>query len=142
MKRLETLLNRLNHWTCPILLLEPKTNIMSSIRNRVQLIGNLGADPEIKEMESGRKMAKFSVATNEIYRNQAGDLVTETQWHRLVAWGRTAEIAEEYLKKGSEVAVDGKIQTRSYETDEGEQRYTTEIVINELVMTGPKKKAG
>ncbi|MCE2495046.1 MAG: single-stranded DNA-binding protein [Flavobacteriales bacterium] len=115
---------------------------MSSIRNRVQLIGNLGADPEIKEMESGRKMAKFSVATNEIYRNQAGDLVTETQWHRLIAWGRTAEIAEEYLKKGSEVAVDGKIQTRSYETEEGEQRYATEIVINELVMTGPKKKAG
>lgn len=93
-------------------------------------------------MESGRKMAKFSIATNEIYRNQAGDLVTETQWHRLISWGRTAEIAEEYLKKGSEVAVDGKIQTRSYEGENGEQRYTTEIVVNELIMTGTKKKAG
>ncbi len=115
---------------------------MSSIRNRVQLIGKLGADPEIKEMDSGRKLAKFSVATNESYRNQAGDLVTETQWHRLIAWGRTAEIAEEYLKKGREVAVDGKIQTRSYENSEGEQRYTTEILVNELIMTGTRKKAG
>ncbi len=115
---------------------------MSSIRNRIQLIGNLGADPEIKEMESGRKLAKFSVATNEIYRNQEGDLVTETQWHRLIAWGRTAEVAEEFLKKGSEVAVDGKIQTRSYTDSEGEQKYLTEVVVNELLMTGSKKKAG
>lgn len=117
-------------------------NNMSSIRNRIQLIGNLGADPEIKEMESGRKLAKFSVATNEIYRNQEGDLVTETQWHRLIAWGRTAEVAEEFLKKGSEVAVDGKIQTRSYTDSEGEQKYLTEVVVNELLMTGSKKKAG
>lgn len=115
---------------------------MSSIRNRIQLIGNLGADPEIKAMESGRKLAKFSVATNEIYRNQEGDLVTETQWHRLIAWGRTAEVAEEFLKKGSEVAVDGKIQTRSYTDSEGEQKYLTEVVVNELLMTGSKKKAG
>ncbi|QTN40032.1 single-stranded DNA-binding protein [Cryomorphaceae bacterium] len=115
---------------------------MSSIRNRIQLIGNLGADPEIKEMESGRKLAKFSVATNEIYRNQEGDLVTETQWHRLIAWGRTAELAEEFLKKGSEVAVDGKIQTRSYTDSEGEQKFLTEVVVNELLMTGAKKKAG
>lgn len=117
-------------------------NNMSSIRNRIQLIGNLGADPEIKAMESGRKLAKFSVATNEIYRNQEGDLVTETQWHRLIAWGRTAEVAEEFLKKGSEVAVDGKIQTRSYTDSEGEQKYLTEVVVNELLMTGSKKKAG
>lgn len=117
-------------------------NNMSSIRNRIQLIGNLGADPEIKAMEGGRKLAKFSVATNEIYRNQEGDLVTETQWHRLIAWGRTAEVAEEFLKKGSEVAVDGKIQTRSYTDSEGEQKYLTEVVVNELLMTGSKKKAG
>jgi single-strand DNA-binding protein len=113
---------------------------MSTIRNRVLLIGNLGGDPEIKSLESGRKLAKFSVATNETFRNQAGDLITETQWHRLIAWGRTAEIAEQYLNKGNEVAIDGKIQTRNYEDANGETRYTTEIVVNELVLTGSKKK--
>lgn len=113
---------------------------MSSIRNRVLLIGNLGQDPEIKELDSGRKMAKFSIATNEVFRNQAGDLITETQWHRLIAWGRTAEVAEQYLTKGSEIAIDGKIQTRNYEDASGEKRYTTEVVVSELMMTGPKKK--
>ena len=117
-----------------------KTRIMSSIRNRVLLIGNLGQDPEIKELDSGRKMAKFSIATNEVFRNQAGDLITETQWHRLIAWGRTAEVAEQYLTKGSEIAIDGKIQTRNYEDASGEKRYTTEVVVSELMMTGPKKK--
>lgn len=119
---------------------ELKTRIMSSIRNRVLLIGNLGQDPEIKELDSGRKMAKFSIATNEVFRNQAGDLITETQWHRLIAWGRTAEVAEQYLSKGSEIAIDGKIQTRNYEDASGEKRYTTEVVVSELMMTGPKKK--
>lgn len=109
---------------------------MNALRNKVQLIGNLGNDPEIINMEGGAKLAKFSIATNETYKNGKGEKVTDTQWHNVVAWGKTAEIAENYLNKGKEVAIEGKLTTRSYETKEGEKRYITEIRCNELLMLG------
>lgn len=113
-----------------------KITIMNALRNKVQLIGNLGQDPEIVTLESGSKLAKFSVATNEIYRNSKGEKITDTQWHNVVAWGKTAEIVESYLTKGNEVAVEGKLIHRTYETKEGEKRYVTEIKCNELLMLG------
>ena len=109
---------------------------MNTLRNKVQLIGNLGQDPEIVNLDNGGKLAKFSVATNEIYKNNKGEKVTDTQWHNVVAWGKTAEIVENYLAKGNEVAVEGKLIHRSYENKEGEKRYITEIKCNELVMLG------
>ena len=111
---------------------------MSTLRNKVQLIGNLGNDPEIITMDSGKKLAKFSIATNESYKNQQGERVTDTQWHNVVAWGKTAEIIEEYVTKGKEVAVEGKLTTRSYDDKEGNKRYMTEVVCNELLMLGSK----
>jgi len=113
---------------------------MSTLRNKVQLIGNLGNNPEIVNLESGKKIAKFSIATNESYKNAAGEKVTDTQWHNVVAWNKTAEIIEKYLVKGSEVAIDGKLTSRSYETKEGEKKYITEIVCNELLMLGNKQQ--
>ena len=109
---------------------------MNTLRNKVQLIGNLGNDPEIINLESGKTLAKFSVATNESYRNNKGEKITDTQWHNVVAWGNTAKIAENYLTKGKEVAIGGKLTNRSYETKEGEKRYITEVVCNELMMLG------
>jgi|TARA_R110002072_G_scaffold254433_4_gene413320 single-strand DNA-binding protein len=111
---------------------------MSTLRNKVQLIGNLGNDPEIITLDSGKKLAKLSIATNESYKNAQGEKVTDTQWHNVVAWNKTAEIVEKYLQKGSEVAIEGKLTTRSYETKEGEKRYITEVVCNELLMLGGK----
>ena len=109
---------------------------MSTLRNKVQLIGNLGNAPEIITLESGKKLAKFSLATNENYKNAKGEKVTDTQWHNIVAWNKTAEIIEKYLEKGNEVAIEGKLTYRSYETKEGDKRYVTEIVCNELLMLG------
>ena len=109
---------------------------MSSIRNSVRLIGNLGQDPEIRNLEGDKKLAKFSIATKEIYKNDAGEKVTETQWHNLSAWGNTATIAEKYLKKGKEVAIEGKLVTRSYTDKEGIKKYATEILVNEIALLG------
>ncbi|MCL5246683.1 single-stranded DNA-binding protein [Cellulophaga sp. 20_2_10] len=109
---------------------------MNALRNRVQLIGNLGNDPEIMNLDGGKKLARFSVATNETYKNAAGEKVTDTQWHNVVAWGKTAEIVENYLTKGKEIALEGKLVNRSYETKEGEKKYTTEINCNEILMLG------
>ena len=109
---------------------------MNTLRNKVQLIGNLGNDPEIINLESGKTLAKFSVATNESYKNASGEKVTDTQWHNVVAWGKTAQIIEKYVTKGKEVAIEGKLTSRSYETKEGEKRYVTEVVCNELLMLG------
>ena len=111
---------------------------MSTLKNKVQLIGNLGQDPEIINLESGRKLAKFSIATNETYKNQKGEKVTDTQWHNIVAWGKTAEIIENYLTKGKEVAIEGKLTSKSYDDKEGNKKYITEVVCNELVMLGSK----
>tara|TARA_R110001592_G_scaffold302168_1_gene574042 strand:+ start:2437 stop:2775 length:339 start_codon:yes stop_codon:yes gene_type:complete len=112
---------------------------MSTLRNKVQLIGNLGTNPEIITLESGKKLAKFSLATNESYKNAQGEKVIDTQWHNIVVWNKTAEIVEKYLVKGNEVAIEGKLTTRSYETKEGEKRYITEVVCNELLMLGNKQ---
>ncbi|MEZ4857503.1 MAG: single-stranded DNA-binding protein [Flavobacteriaceae bacterium] len=109
---------------------------MSTLRNKVQLIGNLGNDPEIVTLESGKKLAKFSIATNESYKNNKGERVTDTQWHNVVAWGKTAEIVESFVTKGKEIAIEGKLTTRSWEDKEGQKRYTTEVVCNELLMLG------
>jgi single-strand DNA-binding protein len=111
---------------------------MNTLRNKVQLIGNLGNDPEIINLESGKTLAKFSIATNESYTNNKGEKVTDTQWHNIVAWGKTAQIIEKYVTKGKEVAIEGKLTSRSYETKEGEKRYITEVVCNELMMLGNK----
>lgn len=112
---------------------------MNSLRNRVQLIGNLGMDPEVKVLESGKKLVKFSLATNENFKNGKGEPVTETQWHNLVAWDGTASIAERYLKKGSQIAVDGKLSHRIYNDANGNKKYFTEIIVNEIVMLNSNK---
>lgn len=111
---------------------------MNTLRNKVQLIGNLGNDPEIITLESGKKLAKFSIATNNSYKNLAGEKITETQWHQIVAWNKTAEIIEKYVQKGKEIMIEGKLTTRSYENKEGEKKYITEVVCNELLMLGGK----
>ncbi|MES2394722.1 MAG: single-stranded DNA-binding protein [Bacteroidota bacterium] len=112
---------------------------MNALRNKVQLIGNLGMAPEIKTLESGRKLAKMSIATNESYKNAKGELVKETQWHNLIAWGKTADIIEKYLKKGSEVAIDGKLINSNYTDKDGVKRYVTEIQVNEVLLIGGNK---
>lgn len=111
---------------------------MSTLRNKVQLIGNVGNEPEITNLESGKKVAKFSIATNESYKDSNGEKVTNTQWHNIVAWGKIAEIVEKYVGKGKEVALEGKLTSRSYETKEGEKRYVTEVVIDEILLLGIK----
>ncbi|KAF2080496.1 single-stranded DNA-binding protein [Flavobacterium sharifuzzamanii] len=107
---------------------------MSAIRNKVQLIGNVGNDPEIKTLESGRKLAHLTIATNEIYRNDKGEKVEQTEWHRIIAWGKTAEIIEKFVVKGKEIAVEGKLTHRSYDDKNGEKRYITEVVVNEILL--------
>ena len=114
---------------------------MYALKNKVQLIGHLGANPEIKTLDGGKKLARFNVATGETYRNAKGDKVTDTQWHTLVAWGKVAEIAEKYLKKGSEVAVEGKLINRTYNDKDGNKKYITEVQVNEVLMLGEKAKA-
>ena len=109
---------------------------MSTLRNTVQLIGHVGNDPEIVNLESGKKLAKFSIATNESYKNAKGEKITDTQWHNIIAWGKTAELIENYVPKGKEVGVEGKLTTRSYEDKEGNKRYITEVVCNELLLLG------
>jgi single-strand DNA-binding protein len=112
---------------------------MNALRNKVQLIGNLGMDPEVKSLDGGKKLAKMSIATNEIYKNANGEKVTETQWHNLIAWGKTAEIVEKFLKKGSEIAIEGKLLNRNYTDKEGIKRYVTEIEVSEVLMLDSKK---
>lgn len=109
---------------------------MSAIRNKVQLIGNTGNDPEIINLESGRKLAKFTIATNESYKNEKGERITDTQWHNVVAWGKTAEVIEKFVAKGKEIAIEGKLSHRSYEDKNGEKKYFTEVIANELLLLG------
>ncbi len=112
---------------------------MANLRNSVQLIGRMGKDPEVKTFDTGKKLATFSIATNSTYRNQKGDKVEETQWHNLVLWDNLADIAAQYLKKGSEIAIEGKLVHRTYETSAGEKRNITEISVNDMVMLGGSK---
>ena len=109
---------------------------MYALKNKVQLIGNLGNAPEVRNTESGKKLVRFSVATNEQYKNAKGERVTETQWHNLIAWGKVADIAEKFLVKGTEVAIEGKLVNRNYMDKEGNKKYITEIQVNELLMLG------
>ncbi|MDO6674353.1 MULTISPECIES: single-stranded DNA-binding protein [unclassified Tenacibaculum] len=111
---------------------------MNALKNRVQLIGNLGNTPEIITLESGKKLAKFAIATNETYKNAQGEKITDTQWHNVVAWNKTAEIIEKYLEKGKEVMIEGRLTSRSFEDKEDNKRYITEVVCNELLMLGNK----
>ena len=114
---------------------------MNALKNKVQLIGNLGKAPEVKNTESGKKLAKFSVATNETYKNAKGEKVTDTQWHNVIAWGATAEFAEKYLDKGTEVVIEGKLMNNTYTDKDGVKRYSTEIQVNELLLLGSKNSA-
>ena len=109
---------------------------MNTLRNKVQLIGHVGNAPEIVTMESGKKLAKFSIATNETYKNNKGEKITDTQWHNIVAWGKTAELIENYVPKGKEIGVEGKLTSRSYEDKDGIKRYITEVVCNEVLLLG------
>ena len=108
------------------------------IKNNVRLIGYVGADPEIKNLDGDKKLSKFSIATSESYVNEEGHKVTETNWHNVVAWGKQAGIVEKYLKKGSEVAIEGKLLTRSYTDKDGNKKFVTEILCNELLLLGKK----
>lgn len=114
---------------------------MNALKNRVQLIGNLGAAPEVKTITNGRKMARFSMATNESYLDSKGEKKEETQWHLVVAWGKVAEIAEKFLDKGSEVAIEGKLVNRSYTDKDGAKKYITEVELNELLLLGGRASA-
>ncbi len=111
---------------------------MYNLKNSVQLIGRLGAKPEIKTFDNGKKLANINLATNEAYKNQKGEKVEETQWHRLTAWGKIAEIAEKYTDKGMEIAISGKLVYNSYEDKQGEKKYKTEIHVIELLLLGSK----
>lgn len=111
---------------------------MSTIKNHVQLIGNVGQEPTITNLESGKKVVRFSLATNEYYKNKKGEKVQSTDWHTVVAWGKTAEIIENYAGKGKEIGIVGKLKSRSYEDKEGNTRYVTEVEANEVLLLGPK----
>ncbi len=111
---------------------------MYALRNKVQLIGNLGNPPDIRITETGKKMAQFNIATSEVYRNSKGERVKETQWHRVVAWGKVAEIVEKYVDKGREIALEGRLVTRSYTDKDGTKKYITEVLVNELLLLGAK----
>ena len=111
---------------------------MSTLKNKVQLIGNVGQDPEITVLDSGKKVVRFSLATNEYYKNTNGEKVQNTNWHNMVAWSKTAEIIEKYANKGKEIAIEGKLVSRSYENEQGEKRYITEIVIGDILLLGSK----
>lgn len=104
--------------------------------NKAILIGNLGKDPETRTIESGRKVANFPLATTETYKDRNGDRVEQTEWHNVVFWGPIADVIEKYLKKGSQIYVEGKIRTRSYEDKEGNKKYITEILGDKMTMLG------
>jgi single-strand DNA-binding protein len=126
-------------WT---LIVHPGEEIIMAGVNKVILIGNLGADPEVKFLSNGTTVANFRMATSENRLNKAGEKTTITEWHRIVAFGRLAEICKEYLNKGKQVYVEGKIRTRSWEDKDGNKRFTTEIVANQMQMLGPSGGSG
>ena len=114
---------------------------MNTLKNSVQLIGNLGKDIELKEVANGSKMAKLTIATNDYYKNNKGETIKETQWHNLVAWGRNAELMAQILEKGNEVAIQGKLVHRMYEDKEGNVKYTSEVKVNEFIKITKSEKA-
>ena len=110
-----------------------KTRIMNMLRNQVQLIGRIGSETELKTLDSGSSLLNLSIATNEFYKDKEGVKQEKTEWHRVVAWGKTAEIMNNLIGKGDEIAIEGKLIHRSYEKD-GETRYSTEVVVNEFLL--------
>ncbi len=114
---------------------------MASV-NKVILLGNLGSDPEVRYTPSGKAVANFSLATSEKYTNKDGEKEEKTEWHRIVAWGRLGEICGEYLSKGSQIYIEGRLQTRTWEDRDGNKRYTTEIVAHTMQMLGGARKGG
>jgi single-strand DNA-binding protein len=112
---------------------------MNTLRNSVRLVGNLGTDPEVRSFDNDRKLAKMALATNETYKNDKSERITDTQWHNLVLWGVQAKLAGELLKKGDEIAIEGRLSSRSYVDKDGNKKYATEIVVNEFLKVGLKK---
>jgi single-strand DNA-binding protein len=111
---------------------------MNTLRNSVRLVGHLGMDPEVKSFGNNKQLARLSLATNESYKNDKGEKVTETQWHNLTVWGAQAKFAEDFLKKGDEIAIEGRIANRNYTDKEGIKRYSTEILVNEFLKLSSK----
>jgi len=110
--------------------------------NKVMLIGRLGRDPELRYTQNGQAVANFTLATSERWTNKSGERGERTEWHRIVVWGRLAEICGEYLSKGRQIFIEGRLQTREWEDREGKKRYTTEIVANEMQMLGSRSESG
>ena len=109
---------------------------MNAMKNKVQLIGHVGQEPEIKNLDGGKKVANITLATNEVYYRDNGDKVEQTEWHKVVAWGTTADIIEKYVTKGLQIGIEGKLTHRSYDDKNGEKRYVTEVIANEVLLLG------
>jgi single-strand DNA-binding protein len=109
---------------------------MNALRNKVQLIGHVGQEPEIKTFDGGKKVANITIATNDYYINDKGDKVEQTEWHRVTAWGKVADIIEKYVTKGKEICIEGKLTHRSYDDKDGTKRYITEVVVNDILLLG------
>lgn len=113
---------------------------MNTLTNNVSLIGNLGKDPEIKKFGTDNQLVRFSIATNESYKNKDGDWVENTMWHNVIAWGKLAERCEKTLQKGSKIVMQGRLTQDSYETDKGEKRYVTQITMRDFLMMNRKSE--
>jgi single-strand DNA-binding protein len=109
---------------------------MNAMKNKVQLIGNVGNEPEVKTFGEGKKVANITIATNDYYINDKGDKVEQTEWHRVTAWGKVADIIEKYVTKGKEICIEGKLTHRSYDDKDGNKRYITEVVANDILLLG------
>jgi len=109
---------------------------MNAMKNKVQLIGNVGNEPEVKTFGEGKKVANITIATNDYYINDKGDKVEQTEWHRVPAWGKVADIIEKYVTKGKEICIEGKLTHRSYDDKDGNKRYITEVVANDILLLG------
>jgi single-strand DNA-binding protein len=109
---------------------------MNAMKNKVQLIGNVGNEPEVKTFGEGKKVANITIATNDFYINDKGEKVEQTEWHRVTAWGKVADIIEKYVTKGKEIAIEGKLTHRSYDDKDGNKRYITEVVASDVLLLG------
>jgi single-strand DNA-binding protein len=112
---------------------------MNTLRNSVRLVGNLGTDPEVKSFDNNKQLAQLALATSESYKNDKGEKVTETQWHNLIIWGAQAKLAGDLLKKGDEVAIEGKLTNRNYVDKDGIKRYFCEVVVNDFIKINAKR---
>jgi single-strand DNA-binding protein len=109
---------------------------MNAMKNKVQLIGHVGQEPEVKTFGEGKKVVNITLATNDFYINDKGEKVEQTEWHRIVAWGKVAELIEKYVTKGKEIAIEGKLTHRSYDDKDGNKRFITEVVANDILLLG------